>query len=186
MADRHLETAWWGPPPNAAPTLVLLHEGLGCVSLWRNFPQRLAEATGSIEDPRRIAIVLIAPHFFTEDTGLAAIAAISATYGTGLQARLARHHAHADNAFHGWSGAWLNPDFRAWNILDRVANIRVPMQLLQGLDDEYGTTEQVYAAVRTAPAQSETMILEGVGHAPHLEKPDATLDAIARFVKRVL
>ncbi len=26
--------------------LVLLHEGLGCVALWRTFPQRLAEATG--------------------------------------------------------------------------------------------------------------------------------------------
>ena len=28
------------------PTLVLLHEGLGCVALWRDFPQRLAATTG--------------------------------------------------------------------------------------------------------------------------------------------
>ena len=35
-----------GPPPEAAPTLVLLHEGLGCVALWREFPQKLAHATG--------------------------------------------------------------------------------------------------------------------------------------------
>lgn len=28
------------------PTLVFLHEGLGCVSLWRDFPQRLCAATG--------------------------------------------------------------------------------------------------------------------------------------------
>jgi len=41
-----LETAWWGPGPDAAPTLVLLHEGLGCVALWRGFPAALAEATG--------------------------------------------------------------------------------------------------------------------------------------------
>ena len=27
------------------PTLVLLHEGLGCVALWRDFPARLAAAT---------------------------------------------------------------------------------------------------------------------------------------------
>ena len=32
--------------PDAAPTLVLLHEGLGCVALWRDFPERLAAATG--------------------------------------------------------------------------------------------------------------------------------------------
>lgn len=41
-----LETAWWGPGPSDAPTLVLLHEGLGCVGLWRDVPGRLAAATG--------------------------------------------------------------------------------------------------------------------------------------------
>lgn len=29
-----------------APTIVLLHEGLGCLNLWRQFPQQLADATG--------------------------------------------------------------------------------------------------------------------------------------------
>ena len=28
------------------PTLVLLHEGLGCVDLWKDFPAALANATG--------------------------------------------------------------------------------------------------------------------------------------------
>lgn len=41
-----LEYVWHGPPPADAPTLVFLHEGLGCVSLWRDFPARVAEATG--------------------------------------------------------------------------------------------------------------------------------------------
>jgi pimeloyl-ACP methyl ester carboxylesterase len=41
-----LETGWWGPAPCDAPTLVLLHEGLGSVALWRNVPERLAAATG--------------------------------------------------------------------------------------------------------------------------------------------
>jgi pimeloyl-ACP methyl ester carboxylesterase len=43
---RTLETAWWGPGPDEAPTLVLLHEGLGCVALWRDFPEALVAATG--------------------------------------------------------------------------------------------------------------------------------------------
>ncbi|WP_299734999.1 alpha/beta hydrolase [uncultured Roseobacter sp.] len=41
-----LEYACYGPPPGAAPTLVLLHDGLGSVALWRDLPQRLAAATG--------------------------------------------------------------------------------------------------------------------------------------------
>src|SRR4051794_15792242 len=41
-----LEARWIGPPPEAAPTLVFLHEGLGSASLWRDFPDRLAAETG--------------------------------------------------------------------------------------------------------------------------------------------
>jgi alpha-beta hydrolase superfamily lysophospholipase len=29
-----------------APTIVFLHEGLGCIALWKDFPQRVAQATG--------------------------------------------------------------------------------------------------------------------------------------------
>jgi pimeloyl-ACP methyl ester carboxylesterase len=43
---KRLEIRWHGPPPNQAPTLVFLHEGLGCVAMWRDFPARLAAATG--------------------------------------------------------------------------------------------------------------------------------------------
>jgi len=46
LYDGRLEALWLGPEPDEAPTLVFLHEGLGCVSLWRDFPARLAEVTG--------------------------------------------------------------------------------------------------------------------------------------------
>jgi pimeloyl-ACP methyl ester carboxylesterase len=45
LDGRRLEAAWWGPGPDVAPTLVLLHEGLGCVALWRDFPEALATVT---------------------------------------------------------------------------------------------------------------------------------------------
>ncbi len=44
--DKQLEYTWHGPHPDEAPTLVFLHEGLGCVAMWRDFPQRLVEKTG--------------------------------------------------------------------------------------------------------------------------------------------
>jgi len=142
---------------------------------------------GGIADARRAGIVMIAPHFFTEDAGLASIAAIRTQYENGnLRARLARHHAHVDNAFHGWNGAWLDPRFRDWNILNRVPRIDVPMLLLQGTQDEYGSAEQVYAAARAATAPAETVLIEGAGHAPHLEKPAEALDPIVSFIGRVL
>ena len=41
-----LEARCWGPPPADAPTIVMLHEGLGSVGLWRDLPERLVTATG--------------------------------------------------------------------------------------------------------------------------------------------
>jgi len=41
-----LEYAWHGASPEAAPTLVFLHEGLGCVAMWKDVPSTLAEMTG--------------------------------------------------------------------------------------------------------------------------------------------
>lgn len=46
ILGRHLEYRWIGPHPVDAPSIVFLHEGLGCVAMWRDFPDRLAGATG--------------------------------------------------------------------------------------------------------------------------------------------
>src|SRR5438105_11343425 len=47
LHSMRLEYRIIGPPPSAAPTIVMLHEGLGCVGLWGDFPDRLAAATGA-------------------------------------------------------------------------------------------------------------------------------------------
>ena len=41
---RRLEVRRIGSPSDDAPTLVFLHEGLGSVALWKDFPDRLARA----------------------------------------------------------------------------------------------------------------------------------------------
>src|SRR5579872_6207431 len=46
IGSQRLEYRMIGPRPDEALTLVLLHEGLGCVGLWGNFPEKLQKATG--------------------------------------------------------------------------------------------------------------------------------------------
>ena len=41
-----LEFVWHGLPPAHAPTMVFLHEGLGSITQWRNFPSELCSRTG--------------------------------------------------------------------------------------------------------------------------------------------
>ena len=42
-----LEYIWLAPSFADAPTIVMLHEGLGSVGLWGDFPEKLRQATGA-------------------------------------------------------------------------------------------------------------------------------------------
>ena len=46
--DAELSLKWVYPEAGAAgkPVLVFLHDSLGCIRLWRDFPEKLAQATG--------------------------------------------------------------------------------------------------------------------------------------------
>jgi pimeloyl-ACP methyl ester carboxylesterase len=46
LGSQQLEYRFIGAQPAEAPTLVMLHEGLGCAGLWGKFPDRLAAVTG--------------------------------------------------------------------------------------------------------------------------------------------
>ena len=46
VKEKILESVWYGPAPEDAPTLIFLHEGLGSVSMWKDYPQKLSQQTG--------------------------------------------------------------------------------------------------------------------------------------------
>src|SRR6202789_2705083 len=46
IGDSDLEYRMIGPTPADAPTIVMLHEGLGSAGLWGDFPDKLAAAAG--------------------------------------------------------------------------------------------------------------------------------------------
>src|SRR5690606_35158778 len=45
-AALRIEYEWAGSAGRDAPVMVFLHEGLGSVAMWRDFPARLADAVG--------------------------------------------------------------------------------------------------------------------------------------------
>jgi pimeloyl-ACP methyl ester carboxylesterase len=141
---------------------------------------------GTIDDPRIRGVVLMAPHFFTEDMGIIEIARIREAYETtDLRAKLGRWHRDPDNAFHGWNGVWLDPEFRKWDITAELAAIRVPVLVIQGEDDQYGTLRQAEAVRERCRGPVETAMLPATRHSPHRESPAATLTVIVDFVGRL-
>jgi pimeloyl-ACP methyl ester carboxylesterase len=85
--------------------------------------------------------------------------------------------------FWGWNNIWLDPAFRSWNIESSLDLIRCPVLVIQGVEDEYGTSRQVRAIQRRIP-QASAIILEGCKHAPHRDQSDATVIAIGEFLQR--
>ena len=230
----------------ARQTVVFLHEGLGSASMWKDFPQRVAAATGCrglvysrygygrsdpLTEPRSTrfmhdeatralpelldalsidapilfghsdggsiallhaalsgravrSLVVMAPHVMVEALSIASIAAAKRTYETtDLRTRLARYHDDPDSAFGGWNNIWLHPEFSSWNIEDCLPAIRCPVLAIQGIDDEYGTMEQIDRIARGAVnAQVELVKLRDCGHSPHRDQPDPVIAAVTRFI----
>src|SRR6202158_6327749 len=89
----------------------------------------------------------MAPHFFTEEMGLAEIRRAGEAFDAGvLRDKLKRWYAYVDGAFRTWIGHWHAPDLRTWDITEALGYIRVPILIVQGADDQYGTLRQVEVA----------------------------------------
>jgi pimeloyl-ACP methyl ester carboxylesterase len=250
LSPMRLEYRMIGPRPDAAPTIVMLHQGLGSAALWRDFPDQLAAATGagvfvysragcgastgatlprgvnfmqeealdvlprvlsaigfqrgilfghsdggsiatiyagSVQDHRVRGLVLMAAHFFTEEIGLAAIRRTRDEFQTGkLREQLQRWHADVDTAFLSWVEPWLDPEFQRWDITEALGYIRVPILVVQGSDDEYGTLRQLEVAREECFCPVETVVLAGARHSPQRDKPKETLAAVSGFINRLL
>lgn len=136
---------------------------------------------GSGKRPVR-GVVAMAPHVFVEDVTVASIAEAGTAYATtDLPERLGRFHDDVESTFRGWNDIWLHPDFRRWNIEDYLADIRCPVLLIQGEDDQYGTRAQVDAIAAQVSGPVELLMLPACAHSPHQQQKDATLAAIASF-----
>ncbi len=126
--------------------------------------------------------VVLAPHIVVEDLSLASIAAARDAYRqTDLRERLAKYHDDPDPAFWGWNDIWLHPPFRDWSIEQEIAAITCPLLAVQGLDDEYGTLEQIRGIARRVP-QTQLLELPRCGHSPHRDQPQAVIDATLRLL----
>lgn len=249
VAGVTLEYQCFGPAPDKAPTIVMLHEGLGCAALWRDFPAQVAARTGmgvlvysrqgygqsdpvtlprpldfmtreavdvlphvldqagvercilfgdsdgatiaaiyagSVEDFRVRGLILMAPHFFTEEMGLREIAKAKEVYETtDMKDRMAKYHRDPEGVFRGWNDVWLDPGFKAWNVGEVIDYLRIPVLAIQGRDDQYGTLAQIEEIETRSYAPVDMVVLDDCKHAPHLEQPEQTLDAVAEFAARL-
>lgn len=249
-----IEVQWVGSDDLEKPLIVFLHEGLGSVAMWKDFPQQLCLAAncrglvysrpgygkstprdkdeawqpdfmhkqafevlpalfkalgidtasnppilyghsdgGSIAllfaaryPMNTSATIVAAPHIFVEDISINSIEEAKIAYKTSdLRSKLARYHDDVDSAFLGWNDIWLHPAFRHWNLTQAIKTITCPVLTIQGLDDEYGTLEQIRGIKRLLP-NTQLLELPDCGHSPHRDQPKALIDACVSFIHSVV
>ena len=226
-------------------TLVFLHEGLGCIEMWRDFPQRLCDAlscNGLVYDrtgygrsspwprdpglrymeleadevfPRLLAgagiddcvlvghsdggtialnyaaadpeplraVVTLAAHAINEPICVKAITRARELYATtDLRQKLSRYHDNVDATFHLWADAWVTPGFEPMDANRRLPTVTVPVQAIQGEDDDYGSELQLGIIAGKVGGYCETRLIADCGHSPHLQQPNQVLAEITRFV----
>ena len=129
-------------------------------------------------------IILEAPHVFVEDISVTSIAKAREAYRTtDLREKLAKYHGdNVDGAFRGWNDAWLDPEFRKWNLESYLPAITAPVLCIQGADDPYGTRAQVDAIGNRVSGPSEVLLIPKCGHTPHREAFGVTRDAMVQFI----
>lgn len=137
---------------------------------------------------RPLACITEAAHVFVEAISLTGIREAAALWrDSDLPRRLARYHGdQAETVFRGWAETWLRPDFRDWNMTDRLPAITCPLLAIQGEQDHYGSPLQVEAIVTRSAGPAEALMLPACGHSPHQEAEEAVLAAMAAFIRRVV
>ncbi|MTG97979.1 alpha/beta hydrolase [Myroides albus] len=231
-------------------TIVLLHDSLGCVTLWRDWPELLVEklqcnilvydrvgyglsdrmdttvrgknyltqeavflkafleilglervALFGHSDGASIALLyaalypqytsaLIAEagHIFVEEITLEGVRSAKLAYETtDLADRLVKYHGtKVDDIVKAWVDTWLSPEYKDWSVEDKMSNITSPLLFIQGDLDEYGSLDQVEKTIAKAQGPVEKVIFSDIGHTPHKECKEQTLDVVVSFFKRYL
>jgi pimeloyl-ACP methyl ester carboxylesterase len=246
LPDRRIRARWIDGDRQSRPVLVFLHEGLGCIEMWRDFPARLCAHAGfagfvydrtgygrsspwpagpgirymeieadevlprlfdavgiddcilvghsdggtialnyAATDPAPLrAVVTIAAHAINEPVCAESIRKARIAFETGdLRSRLAKYHGeNVAGAFRLWNHAWLTPGFQPMDADARLPRVEVPVQAIQGEDDEYGSELQLGIIAGKVSGYCETRLLADCGHSPHLQRPDQVIAEISRFI----
>ena len=138
------------------------------------------------ENHRRIrGLITMAAHVIVDPTAAVYLGELAADLQAGTTpAWLQRFHGdRGDHLLGCWVATWTTAFAAGWDITDRISAIEAPVLALQGALDPHKVPAQL-ARIAAAVPGAETVALDELGHFPHLERPDAVIGEIVRFVTK--
>lgn len=232
------------------PYLIFLHEGLGCIDMWKDIPELLSNELNmnalvydrqgygksdaldlprpknylevealeylpelmnrfKISDPILIghsdggtialvyaskfptkAVIAEAAHIYVEEETIRGIekAKNNPDLSQVIHKLKKYHGAKSEMLFSAWTDTWLSPEFFYWNVSACLSDIRCPVLVIQGKEDEYASlkhVDDIISGLKNS-AQSESFTPEKCGHVPHLQAKEAVMERIVKFIKKIV
>ncbi len=233
------------------PLLVFLHEGLGSIPQWKDFPRKLSDKLqlpalvyerigygqsdywlGNISDkflhfealimlpellqslridnkiiifghsdggtigliqcsqpmPQLLGAIIEAPHVIFEQHSINGIAKARTMLNKKELIRVMDryHNERAAKLIDDWTSYWLNADPKVWEVGDELKKINIPLLLIQGDNDEFGTYKQIDIIANEVNSNIvEIAKLLDCGHIPHLQQMDKVLELTDDFIKNL-
>lgn len=237
---------WTVPEPRN--TIVLLHDSLGCTTLWREWPEELAAALNCnvisydrrgygksqnytqkrplnyLEQEAEILKDLIdyweveCPVIFGFSDGASVATIYAGMFPDGLRMLIVEgvhvlieektlqgvreaqlmlettkiaqvlekyHGTKVRDLYGAWTQTWLSDEHQSWNIEHFIPEIQVPILVIQGELDEFGSMAQVHA-FDAAPGTVEKCVVNGASHTAHKDEKAYVFAAVEQFVNKHL
>ena len=237
----------WSPEAATSRSpIILFHDSLGSVELWRGFPAALVDATArqvvaydrlgfgksdehtgklgldfigneaergfaaikqqmgikrfilfghsvgggmAINCAARfsdacIALIAESAQAFVEDRTVQGIEEAKELFKDENQVnRLRKYHGEkARWVLDAWIGSWLHPGFSTWSLTSVLPNVKCPVLVIHGVDDEYGSAKHPELITELTGGRSHLEIMADTRHVPHREKESAVIQILANFV----
>ena len=132
------------------------------------------------------SLILMAPHIFVEKASIKSIKNIKKMWlNNSLREKLNLYHKDVIGAFEGWCNIWLSKEFKTWNIEKYLKEINVPILLIQGKNDEYGSLDQIVGINKQVTSETENIIIDHCGHSPFRDQPEIVNHAISKFLSKL-
>ncbi|MCX7954101.1 MAG: alpha/beta hydrolase [Bacteroidales bacterium] len=126
-------------------------------------------------------IIAIAPHVFIEPQTITGLK-MNIKNSKHIIELLKKYHSNnSEILFEKWHNFWLSHQNKNWNIFKELQNIKIPLLIIQGKNDEFGTTNQINHIKKYCLAK--TLLLNNCKHFPHLEYSEKVIHNIFEFIK---
>lgn len=129
------------------------------------------------------AVISMAAHVIVEDVTLRGIAPAVQAYNEGKLKGLEKYHGDkTEKLFFAWANTWNLPEFFDWNICSDIEVVACPVLAIQGVNDQYGTEQQVDLIVSSIGKDKvQKAMLHKCGHHPHLEVSDEVIQLVTEW-----